>query len=150
MFLYIFSYYISNLVLNNLHLCNLFQRNILLVKFGSVPAALNYDQASHSITIRDIATANYSLPIEKLVVTPAKVDGKYLVSTKYSVNGTVGIAESAVNKATVDKLSGAQIAFQASIPEIRAKSISVDELACNLDQSFKFSIMDSSHSPAAG
>ncbi len=115
--------------------------------FGSVPAALNYDQASHSITIRDIATANYSLPIEKLVVTPAKVDGKYLVSTKYSVNGTVGIAESAVNKATVDKLSGAQIAFQASIPEIRAKSISVDELACNLDQSFKFSIMEAEAIP---
>ena len=118
-----------------------------IVKFSSVPAALNYDQASHSITIRDIATANYSLPIEKLVVTPAKVDGKYLVSTKYSVNGTVGIAESAVNKATVDKLSGAQIAFQASIPEIRAKSISVDELACNLDQSFKFSIMEAEAIP---
>lgn len=118
-----------------------------IVKFGSVPAALNYDQASHSITIRDIATANYSLPIEKLVVTPAKVDGKYLVSTKYSVNGTVGIAESAVNKATVDKLSGAQIAFQASIPELRAKSISIDELACNLDQSFKFNIMEAEAIP---
>ena len=118
-----------------------------IVKFSSVPAALNYDQASHSITIRDIATANYSLPIEKLVVTPAKVDGKYLVSTKYSVNGTVGIAESAVNKATVDKLSGAQIAFQASIPELRAKSISIDELACNLDQSFKFNIMEAEAIP---
>lgn len=118
-----------------------------IVKFSFVPAALNYDQASHSITIRDIATANYSLPIEKLVVTPAKVDGKYLVSTKYSVNGTVGIAESAVNKATVDKLSGAQIAFQASIPELRAKSISIDELACNLDQSFKFNIMEAEAIP---
>lgn len=118
-----------------------------IVKFASVPAALNYDEASHSITIRDIATANYSLPIEKLVVTPAKVDGKYLVSTKYSVDGTVGIAESNVNKATVNKLSGAQIAFQASIPELQAKSISVDELACNLDQNFKFSIMDADAIP---
>ena len=118
-----------------------------IVKFAPLPAALNYDEASHSITIRDIATANYPLPIEKLVVTPAKVDGKYLVSTKYSVDGTVGIAESNVNKATVNKLSGAKIAFQASIPELQAKTISVDELACSLDQNFKFSIMDADAIP---
>ena len=118
-----------------------------IVKFASVPAALNYDEATHSITIKDISTASYSLPIEKLVVTPAKVDGKYVVSTKYSVDGVVSVPESNVNKTTVSKLSGANIAFNASIPELKAKSISIDELSCAIDQKIKFSIMEAEAIP---
>ena len=118
-----------------------------IVKFASVPPALNYDEATHSITIKDITTANYSLPIEKLVLTPAKVDGKYVVSTKYSVDGVVSVPESPVGKATVSKLSGANIVFKASIPELKAKSLSIDELSCAIDQKFKFNIMEAEAIP---
>ncbi|MDD6151154.1 MAG: hypothetical protein PUB45_02310 [Bacteroidales bacterium] len=119
-----------------------------IVKFSSVPAELNYDSASNTITIRDIKTANYSLPIEKIVVTPVKgSDGKYSVSTSYSVDGTVGIAESTVTKSTVDKLSGATVAFSASIPELKAKSISVDEISYSLDNEFNFVVLEAASIP---
>lgn len=118
-----------------------------IVKFGTIPSELNYNAAESSITIKEIKNAVYDLPIEAIVATPVKKDGKYVVSAKYSASGKVGIAECEVNKSVLDNVSGATIVFKAEIPELQASTIAVDELKYDVDQKFEFEIMKAADIP---
>lgn len=119
-----------------------------MVVFSSVPSALNYNATAHSITIKDLVTASYDLPIEKLIITPTKdSEGKYVAESEYGVHGTISIPESDVNKTTAEKLSGAKFRVVATIPEIAAESIQMETLSFDVSESQTFELLDASTLP---
>lgn len=116
-------------------------------ELGSVDPALHYNAASHTMTITNLETKSYVLPISKIQATPEQVGNKWKIESPYSIEGKLTIPESTLNKADVEKISGSVVKYKVNVPQIKAASLSVDSLSFSMSQKLAIDVMKASEIP---
>ena len=100
-----------------------------MLHFKELPQEYNYDKAAGTITFKGDIPSQVRLPLDRLVLTPVKEDGKYWAKGELKVSGGVAVAAGSVSKADVDVLTapGCAIGMTAIIPEIRMETLAMDK-----------------------
>lgn len=100
-----------------------------MLQFKDLPKEYNYDKDAGTVTLKGEIPSQIRLPLDRLVVTPVKENGKYWAKGEFKVAGGVSIAAGTVTKADVDVLTapGSAIGLTARIPEIMMETIAMDK-----------------------
>lgn len=100
-----------------------------MLRFRDLPDEYNYDEAAGTLTFKGAIPSQIRLPLDRLVVTPVKEDGKYWAKGEFKVSGGLAIAAGSVTKADIEALTapGSAIGMTARIPEIMMETISMDQ-----------------------
>lgn len=100
-----------------------------MLHFKDLPKEYNYDKAAGTITFKGDIPSQVRLPLDRLVLTPVKEDGKYWAKGEFKVSGGIAVAAGSVSKADVDALTapGCAIGMTAIIPEIRMETLAMDK-----------------------
>lgn len=132
---------------------NIVSENGLVIKvpsflrFSSIPSDFTYDENANTLVLNTIKNTTYNLPISQLVITPEKLDSKYVVKGDASVTGTIGIPDGRIDLAKLSELSGQSLGVVASIPDLEAQSVKLESLAIDIDESAKLTLLKSSEIP---
>ena len=117
------------------------------VVFSHIPSEFTYDETTHNLTLNTIKKGTYKIPIERLVITPKKVDQKYVFEGVYSVNGEIYIPESRIDLVNLINCSGQKFGAKAVLPSIEAKSVKLDELAIDVDEKAEITLVNATDIP---
>jgi hypothetical protein len=100
-----------------------------MFRFKDIPNEYNYDETAGTLTFKGAIPSQIRLPLDHLVVTPVKEDGKYWAKGEFKVSGGMAITAGSVTKADIDVLTapGSAIGMTARIPEIMMETISMDQ-----------------------
>lgn len=107
-----------------------------MITFGDMVIEPNvehtYDAVTNVLTFTDKLPDRIELPIDHLMAeaTPKTVDGEevYMVSDKFKVYGTIGVAPGIVVKEDVDALTSpdAVVSFKADVPEMVPATVNIN------------------------
>lgn len=107
-----------------------------MITFGDMVIEPNvehtYDAVTNVLTFTDELPDRIELPIDHLMAeaTPKTVDGEevYMVSDKFKVYGTIGVAPGIVVKEDVDALTSpdAVVSFKADVPEMVPATVNIN------------------------
>ena len=99
-----------------------------MFRFRDIPNEYNYDETAGTLTFKGAIPSQIRLPLDHLVVTPVKEDGKYWAKGEFKVSGGMAITAGSVTKADIDALTapGSAIGMTARIPEIMMETIAMD------------------------
>lgn len=117
------------------------------IVLGELPAGFVFNAEDNSFVLNNLNSNSYQIPIEKLVLVPQKDGDSYCFESSYYVSGTAVLAEGDIDICKLSSLSGQTFGVSARIPQLEAQSISVSELAFDVDQTVEFSIMPASDIP---
>lgn len=119
-----------------------------IIEVDNVSPALNYNPANHTITVSDIKTQSYTIPIKSLKIVPfQKLDGSYAIEGEYGISGKIVAEESNLNRADLDNLSGAEFDFKINIPSLQAKSVELDHLEFFVSEDISQTLLPASQIP---
>ena len=100
-----------------------------MLKFKALPQEYNYDEAAGTITIKGELPSEIRLPIDHIVVSPVKEDGKYWARGEFKVAGGVAIPAGSIDKEDVAALTAPDcvVGMSAVIPEISLGTLAMDK-----------------------
>lgn len=100
-----------------------------MFRFRDIPNEYNYDETAGTLTFKGAIPSQIRLPLDRLVVTPVKEDGKYWAKGEFKMSGGMAITAGSVTKADIDVLTapGSAIGMTARIPEIMMETIAMDQ-----------------------
>lgn len=115
-----------------------------MLKLKDVSSDYDYNPAANTVTFRDEIPSHIELPIDRLVLTPVKVDDKCYVTGDMGVTGTVGIGACTVYKKDVDELASAdsKVVLEVHIPELVPSRFSLDQYTSNITEEFEFTLLE--------
>lgn len=104
---------------------------------SSLPVSATFSEENHTILVHDEIPTLINLPILKLKANPVKVGDDYKIQTSYSITGKILIPSADVNHSDLTKISGKEFGITVNFPEIKAKTIDLDdELSFNVDEKY--------------
>ena len=100
-----------------------------MLRFKELPKEYNYDDEASTITLKGILPSEIVLPLDRLVVSPIKENGKYWARGEFKVSGGVAIPAGSITKADIVALTAPDCAvgMSAHIPEIQLGTLAMDE-----------------------
>lgn len=105
------------------------------IRFKNVSAAYNFNEATNSITIKNSIPDNIRLEIDKLVVSPERLDnGNNVIKGKLTVKGGISINGGTVSKKDIETLANNKISVKASVPSLAAQTIALDEFKIDINE----------------
>ncbi|MGM9736710.1 MAG: hypothetical protein ACI3ZL_09900 [Candidatus Cryptobacteroides sp.] len=120
------------------------------IKFKNITSSYNYDQASNSISFMagEKIPETISLDIDKLVLNPEKKEGsdKYQISGEFCVSGNIGIKGGTISEKDAQAVSEG-ISISATIPEITASTLEVNEFKMDIDEAFRATLIKGDQLP---
>lgn len=115
--------------------------DVMVFDASGIDSKYNFNEATNSITLRDAFPKQVSLPIKGLLVKPIKENGKTIIRSAYSADGSISIPPAEVSQSDLEDTFGQEVSLSISVPEIKAKSISLDEqLKFDIDERFKLTV----------
>ena len=117
------------------------------LKLKDVPSDFTYDEATNSLSIKTLRTADYSLKVARIVVNPQKVGDKYVAEGQYAVKCSLGLPDERMDIYKLNGLTGQKFAIDCNIPVIEAKEVVLDELSIDVDEKSSIDIAKASDIP---
>lgn len=117
------------------------------LRFSDIPSDFVYDENASTLTLNVLKNTLYKLPISELVISPEKVDNKYIIKANAQVTGSIGIPDGRVDLAKLSGLSGKSLGVVAGIPNLEAQSIKLEKLAIDVNESAKLTLLKANEIP---
>ncbi len=117
------------------------------LKLGDVPSDFVYDEDAGTLFMQELKSGSYSIKVDRIEVTPKKVDGKYVAEGRYAVKCTLGLPDERMDIYKLNGLDGQTFAIECDIPAIEAGEVVVEELSIDVDERSDISIVDASEIP---
>lgn len=117
------------------------------LKLSDVPSDFTYNEASNTLTISNLMTADYKLKVDRIVVNPQKTVDKYVAEGQYAVKCSLGLPDERMDIYKLNGLTGQKFAIDCVIPAIEAKEVILDELSIDVDEKSSIDIAKVSDIP---
>lgn len=119
------------------------------IRFKNIDKSYNFDETTNTLVFTDEIPENIILDIDKIVVTPKKVEGSdsYRIEGAFSVEGNIGIKEGLVSGKDIEAIGASKIEIKASIPEITAASLDINEFGMDINEIFRATLLKADELP---
>ena len=115
----------------------LFLPDVMVFDASGIDSKYAFNASENSITISNSFPAQVTLPIKELYVKPETEGGKTIVKSSYSVKGSISIPGTELSQAELEENFGSNVGVTIAVPQIKAKSITLDEeLSFDVNQKF--------------
>ncbi len=124
-----------------------------MLKFKTLPASYNYNEATHSISFNknEAVPTKIVLPIDRLVITPEldPADNKYYAKGSVEISGGLTLSGGNITKADVDKLTadGNKVSVVAHVPEMTPSTLELDNYQTSIEETVELDILSKEDVP---
>ena len=117
------------------------------IRLKSVPEDFEYDESTNIVRIHSIKTADYVLPVDRIAVSPKKVDGKYMVQGRYAVSLSLVPSDERMDIYKLTAAAGESFSVTCRLPEISAGEVILDELSVGVEERSEIELIEASDIP---
>lgn len=117
------------------------------LRLKDIPSDFTYDEEGGILHINNLRTADYRLAIDRIVISPKEVGGKYIAEGRYAAKCAVGPSTERMDLLRLNGLSGQKFAIRCNLPAMEAESVILDELTVDVDEKASFDIIKASDIP---
>ncbi len=117
------------------------------LKLKSVPEDFEYDESTNILLVKNVRTAEYKLPIDRIAVTPKIVGGKYVADGQYAVKFTLNLPDERYDIYRLTDAAGEKISVSCNVPAIEAGKVLLDELSVAVDEKSRIEVIKASDIP---
>ncbi|MBQ9462379.1 MAG: hypothetical protein IJU68_01825 [Bacteroidales bacterium] len=115
--------------------------DIMVFDASAIAPELSFNASENSITIRNSFPNQITLPLKELYAKPEIIGGQNKIVSAFTASGNVAIPSAEVSQADLKESFGSDIGLTIAVPEIKARSISLDDdLSFDVNQKFNLII----------
>lgn len=119
------------------------------LKFKDVDPAFGFDPVANSITLSGELPENIGMPIDKIVVTPAKDAGtqKYYADGQILISGSVTVPDGEVPGKDLEEIAANHAEIKVVVPAIEAEKIEFDHFEIEMAEEISMSLLKADDIP---